>query len=243
MRGRKASRPDGPDTEHVVFVPGLLCTSLLFGPQIAALGGRAGITVADHTQAASMALIAEGVLRAAPERFALAGLSMGGYVAFEIIRQAPERVLRLALLDTNARADRPEQTADRRRLIALARAQGTRRVQELLLPRLIHPERLKDAALVASVLKMAEDTSPAAFERQQEAIVGRPDNRPLLAHIRCPTLIIVGAEDQMTPVKVAQEMRDGIAGSRLEVIADCGHLSTLERPEAVNRLIQQWLKL
>jgi len=241
MSGRKASRQDGPDTEHVVLVPGLLCTSALFGPQIGALRGRAGIMVADHTQAASMTLIAEGVLKAAPERFALVGLSMGGYVAFEVIRQAPERVLRLALLDTNARADRPEQTADRRRLIALAKAQGTRRVQEVLLPRLIHSDRLKDAALVASVLKMAEDTPLAAFERQQEAIIGRPDNRPLLARIRCSTLIIVGAEDQMTPVKVAQEMHNGIAGSRLEVIPDCGHLSTLERPDAVCRLLEAWL--
>jgi pimeloyl-ACP methyl ester carboxylesterase len=166
---------------------------------------------------------------------------MGGYIAFEIIRQAPKRVAKLALLDTNARADRPEQSADRRKLIAMARSEGVRKVQELLLPRLIHPRRLDDGPLVETILRMADDTGLAAFEREQQAIIGRPDNRPLLALIECPTLIIVGADDQMTPVKVAEEMQSGIADSRIEVIPDCGHLSTLERPAIINRLLKEWL--
>jgi pimeloyl-ACP methyl ester carboxylesterase len=235
------SQSHGKSTEHAVFIPGLLCTARLFGPQIAALENRAEIAVADHRRDASMEAIARRALSHAPDRFALLGLSMGGYIAFEIIRQAPQRVTRLALLDTNARADRPEQSADRRRLVELAKRDGTRRVQQLLLARLIHPSRLEDAPLVETVLEMGEDTSVAAFERQQRAIIGRPDNRPLLAQIRCPTLIIVGAEDRMTPVKVAEEIQRGIAGSRLEVIPDCGHLSTLERPEAVNRALADWL--
>lgn len=228
--------------EQVLLIPGLLCTPALFAPQIAGLGHAARIAVADHTRAASMESIAADILVQAPARFALLGLSMGGYVAFEIMRRAPGRVARLALLDTSARADRPEQSIDRCRLIEVARAEGVRKVQELLLPRLIHPRRLADTALVETVLKMADDTGLAAFERQQEAIIGRPDNRPLLAAIQCPTLIIVGADDQLTPVKVADELRDGIGGSRLEVIPDCGHLSTLEQPEAVNRLLAQWLE-
>ena len=235
------TEPPSTHTEQAVFVPGLLCTGALFFPQIAALEHKAEILVADHTLEGSMERIAEGILRRAPARFALLGLSMGGYVAFEIIRQAPDRVAKLALLDTNARADRPDQTADRRKLIELARSEGVRKVQELLLPRLLHSRRLGDAVLVDTVLAMADDTPLAAFERQQQAIIGRPDNRPLLARIGCPTLIIVGADDQMTPVKVAEEIRSGIAGSRLEVIPDCGHLSTLERPDAVNRLLEEWL--
>jgi pimeloyl-ACP methyl ester carboxylesterase len=228
-------------TNQAILVPGLLCTGALFAPQIAGLGHVARIVVADHTRSDTMEAIAEGVLKQAPERFALLGLSMGGYIAFEIIRQAPHRVARLALLDTNARADRPEQTADRKRLIAVARSEGVRKVQELLLPRLVHPRRLEDGALLETILGMADDTPLAAFEREQQAIIGRPDNRPLLARIECPTLIIVGAEDQMTPVKVAQEMQQGIAQSRIEVIPDCGHLSTLERPDVVNPLIEEWL--
>jgi pimeloyl-ACP methyl ester carboxylesterase len=235
------SQPHGDNREHAVFIPGLLCTAQLFRPQIAALGKRAEIVVADHTRDASMEAIARRALSQAPDRFSLLGLSMGGYIALEIVRQAPQRVTRLALLDTNARADRPEQSADRRRLVELAKKEGTRKVQQVLLARLIHPARLDDAPLVETVLEMGEDTSVDAFERQQQAIIGRPDNRPLLAMIKCSTLIIVGAEDQMTPVKVAEEIQGGIAGSRLELIPDCGHLSTLERPEAVNRLLADWL--
>ncbi len=235
------SQPSRGARTHAIFVPGLLCTPALFAPQIAALKGKARITVADHTQDASMEAIARRVLKQTPEKFALLGLSMGGYIALEIVRQAPERVTRLALLDSNARADRPEQTVDRHRLIELAKKEGTRKVQQVLLPRLIHSTRLDDAALVETVLKMGEDTPVDAFERQQHAIIGRPDMRPRLTSIRCSTLIIVGAEDQMTPVKVAEEMHAGIAGSRLEVIPDCGHLSTLERPDAVSGLLEAWL--
>lgn len=235
------SRSQGKNREPAVFVPGLLCTARLFEPQIAALGGRVDSAVADHTQDASMEAIARRALQQAPERFALVGLSMGGYIALEIVRQAPQRVTRLALLDTNARADRPEQAADRMKLLAVARSEGVRKVQELLLPRLIHPDRLGDPALVETILNMADDTGLAAFERQQQAIIARPDMRPQLPSIRCPTLVIVGADDQLTPVKVAREMHTGIAGSRLEVIPDCGHLSTLERPESINRLLGAWL--
>jgi pimeloyl-ACP methyl ester carboxylesterase len=226
---------------HLVFVPGLLCTERLFAAQIAALGAVADISVADHTGFAALPEIAGAILAKAPRRFALAGLSMGGYIAFEILRQAPDRVARLALLDTNARADRPEQAAQRRDLIALAEKDGMARVTEVLLPYWVHKDRLADGALAAVVRGMAETVGLAAFRRQQEAIIGRPDNRPFLAQIRCPTTIIVGAQDALTPVKVAQEMHAGIAGSHLEVIPDCGHLSTLERPEAVNKALAAWL--
>jgi pimeloyl-ACP methyl ester carboxylesterase len=225
----------------LVLVPGLLCTRELWEPQIAALADIADCMVADHTHHKTMADIARSILKTAPDRFALAGLSMGGYIACEIVRQAPERVERLALLDTGSRADTPERTAGRRDLIATARREGVRRAQELLMPSLIHPSRHGDRPLVETILQMAVDTGLAAFERQEEAIIGRPDNRPFLPSIRCPTLVIVGREDALTPPELAREIADGIPGARLEVIADCGHLSTLERPEAVNLALRAWL--
>lgn len=228
---------------NLVLVPGLLCSPALFAPQVGALGTRLDVTVADTTRGASFPEMAALILARAPPRFALAGLSMGGYLAYEILRQAPERVTRLALLDTNARADRPENVRVREVLIGLARTMGARAVQGLLLRQLIHPARIGDHELTGRVLDMADWIGPATFERQTRAIIGRPDNRPFLPSIRVPTLIIVGAEDSLTPVKVHEEIKAGIAGSRLEVIPDCGHLATMERPAAVNGLLAAWLGL
>jgi pimeloyl-ACP methyl ester carboxylesterase len=226
---------------NLVLVPGLLCTGALWAPQIAALADIAACTMADHRRHRTMRGIARSILAAAPERFALAGLSMGGYIAYEILRQAPERVQRLALLDTGARADTPERTAARRELIATAEREGVRRAQEVLMPTLVHPARLDDRPLVDTVLQMAVDTGLAAFKRQEAAIIGRPDSRPLLASIRCPTLVLVGEQDARTPPTLAREIADAIPGARLEIVPDCGHLPTLERPEAVTRALRAWL--
>jgi pimeloyl-ACP methyl ester carboxylesterase len=225
----------------LVLVPGLMCTRALWEPQIAALGDIAKITVADHTRHDSMEAIAASILETAPPKFALAGLSMGGYIAYAIIRRAPERVTRLALLDTGSRADAPERREQRLALRALAEREGTRKAQEQLLPVLIHTSRLGDKPLVETVLRMGEDTGLEAFKRQQAALMGRPDSRPLLPGIKCPTLVIVGREDALTPPALAEEIAQGIPGARLEVIPECGHLSTLERPEAVNRALRTWL--
>lgn len=226
----------------LVLVPGLLCTADLFADQIASLGRDRLVTVADPASAASMVEIARNALAKAPPRFALAGLSLGGYIAFEMLRQAPHRVDRLVLLDTNARADRPEQSEQRRKLIELGRKEGVAAVQRALLSVLIHPSRMSDRPLVDRIVRMAEDTGLVPFERQQAAIITRPDNRAFLKDIRCPTLIIVGEADQITPLKVHEEMRNGIAGSRLEIVKDSGHLPTMERPEATTALLQAWLE-
>ena len=226
---------------NLVLIPGLLCSPALWAPQIRALSDIAEVTVADHTRHDSMHEIAAAILAAAPPRFALAGLSMGGYIAYEIIRQAAERVRRVALLDTGARADAPERREGRLRLIALAEQHGVVRAQQELLPLLVHTDRLGEEALVDTVLQMAIDTGLAAFKRQQMAIMARPDNRALLSSIRCPSLVLVGREDALTPPALAREIADGIPGSRLEIIPDCGHLSTLERPEAVTRALRAWL--
>jgi pimeloyl-ACP methyl ester carboxylesterase len=225
----------------LVLVPGLLCSAALWAPQIAALSDIADITVADHTRHDSMEGIARSILDAAPERFALAGLSMGGYISCEIVRQQPGRVTRLALLDTGSRADLPERKERRLQLNALARREGAGAVQDELMPLLIHKNRLDDKVFTAMIRQMAIDIGVDALVRQHAAIMSRPDNRPLLPGIRCPTLVLVGREDALTPLELSQEIAAGIAGARLQVIADCGHLSTLEQPDAVDRALRDWL--
>lgn len=226
---------------NLVLVPGLLCTKALWAPQVAALSDIADVTVADHTRHDSMAGIATSILAAAPERFALAGLSMGGFIACEIVRQAPARVIKLALLDTGSRADAPERAEGRRQLIALAEREGVRRAQAQLMPVLIHKARLDDQPLVETILQMADDIGVEAFKRQQTALMGRPDNRTLLSGIRCPTLVLVGREDALYPVEASREIATGIPRAKLKIIPDSGHLSTMERPEAVNRALRAWL--
>jgi pimeloyl-ACP methyl ester carboxylesterase len=227
--------------QHLVLVPGLLCSRGLWTHQLQALADVADMTVADHTRHDTMEKIAKSILDDAPPRFALAGLSMGGYISYAIVRQAPERVTRLALLDTGSRADAPERAEGRRKLVELAEREGTRKAQEALLPVLIDKRRLGDKPLVEAVLGMADEIDAAAFKRQQEAILGRPDNRPLLPSIGVPTLVLVGREDALTPPELSREIAAGIPGARLEVVPDCGHLSTMERPEAVNRALRSWL--
>jgi pimeloyl-ACP methyl ester carboxylesterase len=225
----------------LVLVPGLLCSARLYGSQIAGLWPFGQVTVADHRRDADMAAIAAAILAQAPPRFALAGLSMGGYIAFAMLRLAPERVARLALLDTSARPDLPEQKAGREKFIAMAEAGKLTDVVDLLTPRFLHRSRHNDEALKRIVRDMAAETGPEAFVRQQKAIMSRADARPLLATILCPTLVLVGDGDELTPPELAKEIAGGISGARLVVVPECGHLSTLEQPEAVNAALADWL--
>ncbi|MBL8588024.1 MAG: alpha/beta fold hydrolase [Methylobacteriaceae bacterium] len=224
-----------------MFVPGLLCTAELYRDQIAGLADLARITVADHGGAETIGAVAASVLAAAPARFALCGLSMGGYVAFEMLRQAPERIERLALLDTSAAADTPPQTAARHERIALAEAGRLAEVAAALWPNFVHASRVGDAALRARYDAMVAETGAARFVRQMRAIMSRPDSRPGLGEIAQQTLVLVGDADRVTPPAEAQVIADGIAFSRLTTIAACGHLSTMERPEAVTAALRQWL--
>ena len=226
----------------LVLIPGLLCDSLLWDAQIAALDSHAACWVADHTRSDTMAAVAADVLREAPfERFALAGLSMGGYVALEIMRQNARRVNRLALLDTSARADTPEQLQKRRGLIALAKRGRFMGVTQGLLPLFIHPNRLRDEKLVTTIREMSRNIGRDAFIRQEEAIMSRADSLPLLSSIACPTLVLCGRQDAVAPLDRHEEMAAGISGATLEVIEDCGHLSTLERPAEVSDALKRWL--
>jgi pimeloyl-ACP methyl ester carboxylesterase len=226
----------------LVLVPGLLCDAALWRGQVDDLAELCTPWVADVTRDDSMTAMAQRVLAEAPaERFALAGLSMGGYVAQAIMRIAPDRVERLALLDTTALADTPEQTARRRGLIELAEKGEFHGVTPRLLPLFLHPDRLSDKPLTAAVTAMTERVGKDAFLRQQRAIMGRPDNRPNLPKINCPSLVLCGRQDQMTPRGWSEEIAALVPGATLEVIEDCGHLSTMERPWEVNVAMRQWL--
>lgn len=228
--------------KDLVLLPGLLCDAALWAHQIAGLGGIARCRVGDLSGQDSVAGMADSVLAAAPDRFALAALSMGGYVAFEIMRRAPERVTALALMDTSARPDSEEQSEVRRGLIALSRRGRFKGVTPRLLPRLIHADRLGDPEPAGTVMAMAERIGQDAFIRQQTAIMGRPDSRPGLGAIACPTLVGVGRQDVLTPPELAAEIAAGIPGARLEIIDASGHLPPLEQPEATTGLIRAWLE-
>ena len=226
----------------ILLVPGLLCSARLYAPQIAALWPYGPVTVVDHRQDEDVAAIAKRILDNAPPRFALVGLSMGGYISFAMLRQAPERIVKVALLDTLARPDTPEQTAGRNTQIEMARKGRFAEIPDLSIPRFLHRDRQKDEGLTMLVRQMAQDTGPEAFIRQQKAIMSRPDSRPLLASIKCPTLVLVGDGDIATPPELNKEIADGISGAKYVVVPHCGHLSTLEQPEAVNKALLGWLE-
>lgn len=225
----------------LVLVPGLNCTELLFGPQVARFGPERPVTVADHRQGETIEAIARQLLKEAPPRFALAGLSMGGYVALEVMRMAPGRVERLALIDTRASPDSPEDREIRNVTIRLAEIGRFDEIHAALWPRLVHLSRLRDEVLQSTVMAMAEATGPRVFIRQQKAVMSRRDFRPGLAAITCPTLVLVGDQDAVTPPFMAEDMAAAIPGARLETVPDCGHLSTLERPDVVNAALAAWL--
>jgi len=225
----------------LVLLPGLLCDAALWRAQVEGLGVVAEPLVVELTQDDSLAGMGRRALAGAPPSFALAGLSMGGYVAQEIMRQAPDRVAKLALLDTSARADTPEQTARRRGLIELSEKGDFKGVTPRLLPLFLHPARHEDKPLTEVVMGMAERVGKAAFLRQQKAIMGRPDGREDLRRIACPTLVLCGRQDALTPLALHEEIAGLVPGARLVVVEDCGHLSPLEKPITVTATLRQWL--
>ena len=227
----------------LVLVPGLLCDAALWAPQIAALHEVAQCWVADVTRDDTMEGMVQRVLEEVPfESFALAGLSMGGMVSMALVRAAPQRMQRLALLDTNARPDTPERTRERREFLAFAeREHGFGVIHRLMMPRILHPSRLSDAILVRAIEAMADRVGLAGYRNQQTAVMHRPDSRPHLAAIACPTLVLCGREDGLTPLEFHEEIATAIPGAELRVVEHCGHMSTMERPDAVNAALRSWL--
>lgn len=229
------------NTLPLLALPGLLCDERLWQRQTEALAPDHAVTSFALTPQATMGELAEMALDCAPAgRFALAGLSMGGYVALEIMRRAPERVAALALLDTSARPDTAEQTQLRRTAMD-ASGGNFDAVVTALLPRQLHPDHVGDPALRATLLSMAKAVGRDGYVRQQEAIIARADSRPTLQAIRCPTLVLCGRDDQLIPLPMSEEMHLGIAGSRLVVVERCGHMSAMEQAEAVTRAMREWL--
>ncbi|MBP7252396.1 MAG: alpha/beta fold hydrolase [Alphaproteobacteria bacterium] len=226
---------------HLILLPGLLCDAALWHAQSQSLAEAWQVTVPSLAMHNNLPDLAAQVLATAPPHFSLAGLSMGGYVAMEIMRQAPERVTRLALFDTSARPDTPEQREKRQGLIRLSQTGKFKGVTPRLLPMLIHPSNLENHAITETVLGMAARIGQEGFERQQTAILGRIDSRPSLPAIRCPTLVVVGAEDQLTPPEIAHETAGLIPQAQVTIIPHCGHLPPLEQPERTTELLRHWL--
>ena len=223
-----------------LLVPGLNCDARVYAGVAQALWPFGPVTIADHKIGDRVEEIARSILADAPPKFALIGFSMGGYVCFEILRQAPERVLKLALLDTTARPDSEEATANRRRLIALTQKGKFVEAIEQTFPKSVHRDNAGSSDLYAIHRGMAEANGPKIFEQQQEAIIARPDSRPLLGSIKVATLIVVGEGDQITPPDAAREMHEGIGGSKLLVVPRAGHLALLEQPEPVHAALKEW---
>lgn len=225
--------------QPLILVPGLTCDAEVWAAQVAGLADVAEATVADIVSDDSIPAMAQRLLDTAPDRFALAGFSMGGYVAMEVIARAPERVTRLALLDTSSRADSPDYAAVRRAAVRTAHERGFERVLRGSLGLLVHPET--DPAIGEAVIAMALRVGIEAFERQQAALLLRNDMLAGVAAVRVPTLVLVGEEDRTTPPGHARDLAAAIPGAVLCKVPRCGHMATLEQPEAVNAALRDWL--
>ena len=227
--------------QSLLLLPGLLNTRRLWESQIADLTDVAEVTVPELWHHASIGEMAEAALKVAPERFSLGGFSMGGYVAFEILRRAPARVERLALMDTQATPDTPEATARRRGFVEQTKMGRFHGVQPSLLPQIVHRSRLADQSVIQPIVEMAAEVGADGFCRSQVAMIDRTDSRPLLVEIKQPTLVLVGRQDIATPLIRAEEMAADIGHSQLVVIETCGHMSPLEKPAEVSAAMRRWL--
>ena len=234
----------------LLLLPGLMCDAAVWAPQVQALSSLARCEVVTYGLLDSLSAMAEQVLATAPtERFALAGHSMGGRVALEVLRQAPERVERLALLDTGTHPLPPGEAGERERagrmaLLSQARRQGMRNMASLWARGMVHPD-LRQSPVFESVLDMLERSSPEQFEAQIKALLTRPDAAPVLARITCPTLVLCGREDTWSPPEQHATLHAALAPSaqpaELAIIERCGHMATMEQSLAVNEALTKWL--
>jgi pimeloyl-ACP methyl ester carboxylesterase len=231
----------------LLLVPGLLCSPRLFASQLAALEDVAEIVVPDWRRAPlsifdSWEKTARWVIAQMPsERFALAGLSLGGMIAVEIMQIAADRVTKLALLDTGMQAQNPIEQAIRRARIRLANEGRFELVLGLQMSRFLPAYRLPDKALVDEVMAMCSETGVEIYKRQEELAAGRVDRRPDLPKITCPTIVVCGRDDSATPLLLSEEIAAAIQGSELIVIEQCGHLITMEKPDETNAILRKWL--
>jgi pimeloyl-ACP methyl ester carboxylesterase len=226
----------------VVFVPGLLCDRWIWRAQVASLGRVAEVVVAESSGYASITDMAEAALAAAPGgAIALAGHSLGARVAIEAARLAPDRIERLALLDVGVGPVKPEEEPSRMGLVRLAREQGMDAVADAWLPPMVHEPNRADATLMRGFRQMIRRATPESFERQQRALLNRPDALGVLADIRCPTLVAGGRHDAWSPVAAHEQVAAKIPMAKLVVIEDAGHMAPAERPSAVSAALHDWL--
>ncbi len=233
-------------TEPLVLVPGLMCDPSVWSHQTAAIGAHCPVQIADHGLSDTLGAMADRILAQAAPRFALAGHSMGGRVALEVMARAPERVTRLALLDTGYEALAPAEAGEREkagrfRLLDIARRDGMQAMAEEWARGMVHPARLTDLALMREIHAMIVRAGIAQFEVQIRALLARPDRTALLSTLQLPTLVLCGREDGWSPLARHEQMARLIPGSRLVSIPDAGHMSTMERPEAVTHALREWL--
>jgi pimeloyl-ACP methyl ester carboxylesterase len=230
----------------LVLVPGLMCDEVVWAHQTQALADLADVQIATNGARDSLVAMAEAIIAQAAPRFAIAGHSMGGRVALEVIRRVPDRVIALALLDTGhqplAVGEAGErEVAGRMALVEKARRQGMRAMGWEWLQGMVYPSRLSDAVLVNAILDMIERKTPELFAAQTHALIHRPDATALLARIRCPALCLCGQEDLWSPPRRHEEMCSQMARSSLTVVPYCGHMSTMEQPAAVSAALRDWL--
>jgi pimeloyl-ACP methyl ester carboxylesterase len=233
--------------KSLLLVPGLLCDDAVWAYQAAALADIADVRVANNGDTDSLGALAESIIAQAPPRFALAGHSMGGRIALEVARRAPGRLLGLALLDTGYEELAPGQAGEREAagryaLLEMASRGGMRAMARTWLQGMVHSPRLTDEKLVEPILQMFERRTPDLFALQIKALLERPDATSVLATLELPTLVLCGREDTWAPPSRHEVMAKMIRHSTLEVIPDCGHMSTLERPQAVNQAFRRWLQ-
>jgi pimeloyl-ACP methyl ester carboxylesterase len=233
-------RPD------LILVPGLMCDHAVWEHQARALGAIANVIIADHGSMDSFDAMADAILQLAPQRFAIAGHSMGGRVAFQVFRRAADRITGVALLDTActplpAGAEGQREVQQRYRLLEIARKDGVRAMGAEWVQPMVHPDRRSDTSLINSILDMIARKTPEIFAAQIKALIERPDARPVLGQIQCPALVLCGRQDSWCVLAHHEEMASMIPNSRLVVIENCGHMSTMERPAEVTAALKEWL--
>lgn len=228
--------------ETLILLPGMMCDRSLWRHQIESLSSTYDVRVADFSTGTTIEAYSDKILEDAPPVFSVAGLSMGGYVALDLVNRVPDRVKRLALLDVSPYADTQDHAAFRKSIMETARTQGMGAIIEMLLPRMIHSSRVGDEELVGQVDAMAHRVGEKTFIMQQEALLHRRDYFADLAAITCPTLVAVGRQDQLTPLKLSQKMVEALSNAQLVEIENCGHLSSMEQPEAVSAILRYWMQ-
>jgi pimeloyl-ACP methyl ester carboxylesterase len=227
----------------IVLVPGLGSSVRNHLPILPVLWRHGSVFVANQTRDETIAAMAARVLSEAPPKFSLIGHSLGGYIVLEMIRQAPDRIVRLALLNTSARPDTPASRAVRNERIAETKAGRYAEVRAASFPQSVHPDRIDDPRLIEMSRLTAEDSGPEAYVRQQIAIIARIDSRPSLKDIRVPTLVLSGDRDMLISNEFSTEMAAMIPGAKLVIVPDCGHLAPVEQPEATAAALDEWLGL